>query len=69
MARGRMFTKQVTKPCAMLGCAGYGESMQSVEAEALIDAGSSTVWDIITDAGNDTVWNSGITASWATVEA
>ncbi|WP_427136495.1 SRPBCC domain-containing protein [Pseudarthrobacter sp. S9] len=35
--------------------------MQSVEAETLIKARSSTVWDIITDAGNYTVWDSGIT--------
>ena len=31
------------------------------EAEALIDARKSTVWDIITDGGNYTVWDSGIT--------
>jgi hypothetical protein len=35
--------------------------MHSVEAEALIKARGSTVWDIITDAGNFTVWESGIT--------
>lgn len=31
------------------------------EAEALIDARGSTVWDIITDGGNYPVWDSGIT--------
>ena len=35
--------------------------MQSFESTALINARSSTVWDIITDAGNLTVWESGIT--------
>ncbi len=35
--------------------------MRPVESEALIDARSATVWDIITDAGNYTVWDSGIT--------
>jgi hypothetical protein len=35
--------------------------MKSVESETLINARSSTVWDIITDAGNYTVWDSGIT--------
>ncbi|WP_427006349.1 SRPBCC domain-containing protein [Pseudarthrobacter sp. H2] len=35
--------------------------MKSFEAEAMIYARSSTVWDIITDAGNFTVWASGIT--------
>jgi hypothetical protein len=36
-------------------------SMHSVEAEALIKARGSTVWDIITDTRNYTVWESGIT--------
>jgi hypothetical protein len=35
--------------------------MKSFEAETVIYARSSTVWDIITDAGNYTVWDSGIT--------
>ena len=35
--------------------------MYSVEAGTLINARSSTVWDIITDARNYTVWESGIT--------
>ena len=35
--------------------------MQSFESAALINARSSTVWDIITDVGNFTVWESGIT--------
>ena len=35
--------------------------MQSVAAEALINAPSSTVWDIITDTRNYAVWDSGIT--------
>lgn len=40
---------------------GRGKSIHSVEAETLINARSSTVWDIITDARNYTVWESGIT--------
>lgn len=32
-----------------------------MEAEALINARSATVWDVITDAGNLPVWNSGVT--------
>lgn len=40
---------------------GQGKSTYSVEAETLINARSSTVWDIITDARNYTVWESGIT--------
>jgi len=43
---------------------GHGSgrrSVHSVEAETLINARSSTVWDIITDARNYTVWESGIT--------
>lgn len=35
--------------------------MKSLDAETLINARNSTVWDIITDAGNYTVWDSGIT--------
>lgn len=35
--------------------------MKSFEAEAMIYARSSTVWDIITDDSNYTVWDSGIT--------
>jgi Polyketide cyclase / dehydrase and lipid transport len=35
--------------------------MESFEAETLILAGVSTVWDIITDGGNYPVWDSGIT--------
>ena len=35
--------------------------MKSFEAEALINARNSTVWEIITDGGNYTVWDSGIT--------
>ena len=35
--------------------------MKSFEAEALIHARNSTVWEIITDGGNYTVWDSGIT--------
>jgi hypothetical protein len=31
------------------------------EAEALINARPSTVWDILTDTSNLTVWESGIT--------
>lgn len=37
------------------------KAMQIHEAGILINARSSTVWDIITDAGNYAVWNSGIT--------
>lgn len=40
---------------------GQGKSRHSVEARTLINARSSTVWDIITDARNYTVWESGIT--------
>lgn len=40
---------------------GQGKSRHSVEAATLIEARSSTVWDIITDARNYTVWESGIT--------
>jgi hypothetical protein len=35
--------------------------MKSYEAEILVNARNSTVWDIITDASNFTVWDSGIT--------
>ena len=57
-----MFTRQVPKSSgAFPGRGGYGRFMHSVEAEALIKARDSTVWDIITDAGNYTVWDSGIT--------
>lgn len=35
--------------------------MESFEAEALILAGTGTVWDVITDGGNFPVWDSGIT--------
>ena len=35
--------------------------MKSFEAEILINARNSTVWEIITDGGNYTVWDSGIT--------
>ena len=41
--------------------AGPARSMRSVEAETLINARSSAVWDVITDARNFTVWESGIT--------
>jgi hypothetical protein len=41
--------------------AGPGRSDHFVQAEALISARSSTVWDVITDARNFTVWESGIT--------
>ena len=34
--------------------------MESFEAETLINARNSTVWEIITDGGNYTVWDSGI---------
>ncbi|GGH91293.1 SRPBCC family protein [Arthrobacter liuii] len=37
--------------------------MHSFEAEALILAGTPTVWDILTDAGNYAVWESGIVAA------
>jgi hypothetical protein len=56
-----MFTKHVPKVRCRPGCAGFCKAMKSVEAEALINARSPTVWDIITDAGNYTVWDSGIT--------
>lgn len=36
--------------------------MRHLESETLINARSSTVWNVITDAGNLTVWDSGITA-------
>lgn len=36
--------------------------MKSLEAETLINARNSTVWEIITDARNYTVWESGITS-------
>ncbi|HET9348215.1 MAG: hypothetical protein K0R37_2761 [Arthrobacter sp.] len=35
--------------------------MKSFEAETVIHARNSTVWDIITDGSNYTVWDSGIT--------
>lgn len=41
--------------------AGPGRSGHFVQAEALVSARSSTVWDVITDARNFTVWESGIT--------
>ena len=34
--------------------------MATIEAQRLINARGSTVWDIITDASNFAVWNSGI---------
>jgi hypothetical protein len=40
---------------------GQSKSRHSVGAETLINARSSTVWDVITDARNYTVWESGIT--------
>ncbi|SDK85495.1 Ribosome association toxin PasT (RatA) of the RatAB toxin-antitoxin module [Arthrobacter sp. ov407] len=62
VVRELMFTKRVPKSSgAVPGCAGYGSSMHCVEAEALIKARGSTVWDIITDARNYAVWASGIT--------
>jgi hypothetical protein len=36
--------------------------MESFESEALILAGTHSVWDILTDAGNYAVWESGIVA-------
>ncbi len=36
--------------------------MEYIASEALINARTSTVWDVITDSGNFTVWESGITA-------
>jgi hypothetical protein len=39
----------------------FGNAMKSFEAQVLINARNSTVWDIITDGGNYTVWDSGIT--------
>ena len=36
--------------------------MALIEAQRLINARGSTVWDIITDAKNFAVWDSGITA-------
>lgn len=36
--------------------------MRSSEAEKLINARPSTVWDILTDTSNVAVWESGITA-------
>lgn len=57
-----MTTKPVPKYSgAIPECVGYVRSMHSVEAETLIKARGSTVWDIITDASNYTVWESGIT--------
>jgi hypothetical protein len=35
--------------------------VRSFESEALINARSATVWEVITDAGNLAVWESGIT--------
>lgn len=35
--------------------------MQSFESEVLINARSSTVWEVITDTANFAVWDSGIT--------
>ncbi|RAX16758.1 hypothetical protein DC347_10745 [Pseudarthrobacter sp. AG30] len=35
--------------------------MHILEAATLINARTSTVWEILTDAGNYTVWESGIT--------
>lgn len=36
--------------------------MHPLESEALINARTSTVWEVITDTGNLNVWESGITA-------
>lgn len=36
--------------------------MKSFESEALILAGTSMVWDVLTDTGNYAVWESGIVA-------
>jgi hypothetical protein len=36
--------------------------VRSSEAEKLVNARSSTVWDILTDTSNVAVWESGITA-------
>lgn len=39
----------------------YCWRVQFFEAEALINARPSTVWDVLTDTSNLTVWDSGIT--------
>ena len=56
-----MLTCKATKTGGPAGADGYCEAMQILEAGILINARSSTVWDVITDAGNYTVWDSGIT--------
>lgn len=40
----------------------YCGLVETFESETLINARTSTVWEVITDAGNLTVWESGITA-------
>ena len=53
----------MTQRCLLVLTSGAPDSvevMESSEAEALILAGTGTVWDIITDAGNYPVWDSGI---------
>lgn len=56
-----MFARKITLNRVRLLRPGYSWRVQFIEAEALIRARSSTVWDVITDEGNLTVWNSGIT--------
>jgi hypothetical protein len=40
----------------------YAGLVEYFKSEALINARTSTVWEVITDAANLTVWESGITA-------
>lgn len=56
-----MFAGTSSGTPATLTGAGYSGGVKFVEAEALINAQSSTVWDVITDAGNLPVWESGVT--------
>jgi hypothetical protein len=53
------------RPGAAFTCLGnpwasYPWPMVVYESEALINARSSTVWDVVTDSGNLTVWDSGV---------
>lgn len=56
-----MFARRMHTNRVRLTCPGYSGTVKFVEAEVLINARSSTVWDVITDGGNLTVWDSGIT--------
>lgn len=52
-----MFIIACYESSRVIGAVGYSLAMKSIEAETLINARSSTVWDIITDAGDYSVWD------------